>query len=107
MGEGPTLAERIDLGVEFLNENAPGWRDTIDVERLDLLDLDWCILGQWYRKTHDHQEPTSGYLEAMHTLIGGYDSDWSHDHGFTELGSATWSELQEAWKWELTGELVT
>lgn len=41
-------AERVVLGVEFLNEHVPGWtaEDKLHLGELDLADMDHCVLGQ-------------------------------------------------------------
>lgn len=43
-----SIRDRIDRGVEMLDDNRPDWRDRIDPTRLDMLDGFRCILGQVY-----------------------------------------------------------
>lgn len=40
------LVQKVEAGIEYLNENHPGWRDKIDVERLDIYSCEDCIVGQ-------------------------------------------------------------
>ncbi|HEY6019690.1 MAG TPA: hypothetical protein VIY48_07260 [Candidatus Paceibacterota bacterium] len=40
------LRERVAKGVELLDAHDPGWRHEVDVEKLDILDEEYCILGQ-------------------------------------------------------------
>ena len=39
-------ATRVARGVQWLDDNHDGWRERIDWDRLDLDDLNDCILGQ-------------------------------------------------------------
>lgn len=38
--------QQINAGVEFLNEKFPGWHNEINLDRLDMMDCDRCVLGQ-------------------------------------------------------------
>ena len=40
------IEERVAVGVEWLNENYPNWREQIDPARLQMSDPCHCILGQ-------------------------------------------------------------
>lgn len=39
---------RVEAGVEWLNENRPGWYNEIDLDRLDIYSEKRCIIGQLY-----------------------------------------------------------
>ena len=39
-------AARVALGVEWLDEVHPGWRDKVDTDRLKMYNTHQCILGQ-------------------------------------------------------------
>lgn len=41
-----TMAERVNRGIEWLDEVAPEWRDRIDLHTLDLADYHWCVIAQ-------------------------------------------------------------
>lgn len=41
-----TMAERVNRGIEWLDEVAPEWRDRIDLRTLDLADYHWCVIAQ-------------------------------------------------------------
>ncbi len=38
----------IELGIKLLDESVPDWRVKIDVTKLDMIDKNWCVLGQVY-----------------------------------------------------------
>lgn len=40
--------DRVKRGVEFLNENYPGWEDDIDLDKLSMRSCKHCILGQLF-----------------------------------------------------------
>lgn len=111
------LADRIKLGVMFLNDVKPGWAGQIDTDELDLSDPQSCVLGQLYRDEAEEvypDAPFSGYT------IGGFRlHDWLVKNGHyedDEIGAAqelagferlgiyestasddTYDSLQEAW----------
>ncbi len=41
-----TIEEKINRGVEFLNEVRPEWLNEIDLDELDIFEPDRCMLGQ-------------------------------------------------------------
>lgn len=43
-----TVAERVDKGIRLLDENAPGWRKSINLDALHLGSLENCVLAQVY-----------------------------------------------------------
>lgn len=45
-----TIQERVQKGIEFLNEARPGWIDEIDLDRLYLGSPCNCILGQLFER---------------------------------------------------------
>lgn len=53
----PTVEERVASGAYMLDVHAPGWRDKIDLDRLNVRSCDDCILGQVFG------EYTTGLIE--------------------------------------------
>lgn len=43
-----TIASRVTAGIAFLDEKVPGWREKIDMNRLELNNSNNCILGQLF-----------------------------------------------------------
>jgi hypothetical protein len=39
-------AERIQRGAALLDEKAPGWRQRVDLDRLEMSECTTCVLGQ-------------------------------------------------------------
>jgi hypothetical protein len=44
--EMATIAARVTAGAEFLDRVEPGWARRIDLDVLDLVDCDVCVIGQ-------------------------------------------------------------
>lgn len=79
---------RVEKGIEFLNEEVPDWHKAIELESLDLLDCEVCILGQLFKNYYDALEclfPDDDY-EAMPQELG-FTADL---HGDFELLTETW-----------------
>lgn len=43
-----SFKEAVDRGIKFLDYFHPGWKEKIDVDKLDMDDNECCILGQLY-----------------------------------------------------------
>lgn len=44
------IPQEIKAGMELLDIEAPGWREEIDLEKLNLGDCESCILGQLFER---------------------------------------------------------
>jgi len=94
-------AENVKRGADLLDEKRPGWREEIDLATLDLVDGDYCIMGQIFGS----YETGLSFLWGINTVVllsdGEAESeDLSVAHGFTidrPLRSHKWRVLQEAW----------
>lgn len=88
-----TIAERVEAGARWLDENRPGWVDRIDLDTLDLGDPCRCVLGQLW----DRYElaPLSARYEDGDQEYG----DWiAGDRGFHREGRIGYSDLTDAWR---------
>lgn len=56
-----TYSEAVARGVEWLDAQDADWREKIDVEKLDIANVNWCILGQVF----------GGYWSAIDYKLGG------------------------------------
>jgi hypothetical protein len=85
-------ADQIPEAATFLDEAAPGWADMINVERLDLWDCDFCILGQLATK---HPNLTSASWPG--------DTPWERGkNALSVTGSAfAWGGGYQAWVREI------
>ena len=72
-----TIAQRVQNGCRWLDENFPGWEERIDIHTLDLANGHQCICGQVFAE------------EAR-------DNKWSGHHGFDYAYS---NFFQEANSW--------
>ena len=85
------MSKRVERGIAFLDQHAePGWRERIDLSRLDLGDHRCCVLGQHY----------GNYGRATEMGNLGLSYRDSYRCGFT-LGpiiSHSWARLTDEWK---------
>ena len=51
-----TLADRIQLGVLYLDDTQPGWQDKIDILKLDINSYSSCVLGQVRGRNTDFED---------------------------------------------------
>lgn len=94
-----TIAERVQAGVEFLNEKMPGWEKKINLDTLDLADGRHCILGQIfaaYAKTG-----RSGYNYGCEYFGFFADTEYLYncrfDYGFSINNTGSFQELTAEW----------
>lgn len=91
----PATLERVDAGVEWLNENLPDWLQFIDV---DLLDLRWeesCVLGQYHLARYGE----ANFTKILHALFDD-DANRAVELGFLDL-NFDYRTLNAAWKLKL------
>lgn len=84
----PLMMERIDAGVEFLDENLPDWRELIDPSNVDMNDGARCVLGQYWLAKYPEQfgshEQDYAYLRARSALFGSFGgAEKASNYGFT------------------------
>lgn len=84
---GMTLEERITRGAELLDARVPGWRERVDVQRLDLSSDTECVLGH----------VLGSYARGLEAL--GLTPAQSWAHGFTtyERAPSVIAALTSAW----------
>ena len=92
-----SLQERVDRGIEWLDERCPSWRSRIDIHTLDIKTGCNCVLGQ---------------LNLVHQFIfveqkeyPDYGFDTTREEANLEFNSEEWnraySDLREAWIHEI------
>jgi hypothetical protein len=82
--------KQIENGIDFLNENYPGWLRKINTNKLDMNDPKFCILGQ---------------VGGFYSIQDFFDLSWDEcdDLGFSVLlaadnnGIDLYPTLQEEW----------
>lgn len=74
-----TLADRIQLGVLYLDDTQPGWQDKIDILKLDINSYSSCVLGQVRGRNTDFED----YREETWKL-----HDWLEVQGIEVDGNA-------------------
>lgn len=84
-------------GATYLDENYPGWRDSISAQNLDMASGSQCILGQFFG---DYDEGIEQIWKRDFYNEYDQDSDVARDHGFLENG-ACYMALDLAWQKEL------
>jgi hypothetical protein len=83
------VEERVKAGASYLDGVKPGWRDSINVDALDLSDGEKCILGQLY----------DDYGSALDQL--GLSTDQARRHGFESdhyVSNISSGMLTDAWE---------
>lgn len=58
------MREAVARGVALLDDRRPGWAFDMSVEKLDMADSEWCVLGQLYGSYHSGLERL-GLVESM------------------------------------------
>ena len=100
-----TIAQRVQNGIKLLDTAMPGWREKIDISRLDLMSPNFCVLGQVMGRER------CGYTLAVDKLSLSIQD--REDAGFlrpilneetVEQRMAGWEELTTAWKEALLAE---
>jgi hypothetical protein len=99
-----TIQERVNAGAEFMDEVFPGWANRINVDKLDIIDGDHCVLGQIYGGA---ETMYSKYTYVVNDLYA--QGHWPYNEGVMEtareLGFIGYGddgkELTECWKNEI------
>lgn len=85
----PTIEERVAAGAEWLDANAPGWVERIDLLRLRLLSECGCVLGQMFgnfsdaplgggdEEARDDRAHALGFLSAFNDTVEAEDADYA------------------------------
>lgn len=70
----------IQPAIDFLDERLPNWRDSINVDRLDMLNQFDCVLGQlfgdWQRGLSILGMNWGGPNEHMRHYFSAYQTEW-------------------------------
>lgn len=71
--------EQIERGVEWLNENYPGWVNKIDLKQLEMVNCFSCVLGQLYRDFFDAPTEVSGFnIDAKYGFNISTEEHWDN-----------------------------
>ena len=105
-----SVQERVARGARWLDGVRPGWRDALELRRLNLRHAHNCVLGQVfaYEAAAHPCAYTSGFSYAVMEIIPAATSDvadgfcWFTAHGFAD-GATAWSDFEEM----LARELAT
>ena len=83
-----TTQERIDKGIAWLDEVRPGWEKEINVERLDMSEMNNCILGQLFSN-----------IRMVEFFVGLNDFKFVDikKHGFDTLSGESYEVLRDGW----------
>lgn len=95
------LVEHVELGATWLDGAHPGWRELVDVDRLDLGDSCDCVLGQtlqaddpdeFYFAVAVHADASSweAYPGERWAIAHGFDSGWGITPGGNRALHAEW-----------------
>ena len=81
-----TVEEAVSFGVALLDEWAPGWAGSIDVDTLYMSDGERCVLGQLF----------GGYDYGCDRL--GLYEDMPARFGFNVDGQKPWQPVEDEWR---------
>jgi hypothetical protein len=97
-----TVQERASNGFAFLNDRGPeGWRERIDLDRLDIDHAYFCVLGQVFA---DNDEDVDGYEWALADFGFAGDAEELIFNGFYSLRDASDAPtLTAAWRDLISG----
>jgi len=73
---------RVLKGIRFLDSNKPGWRDSIEIEMLDLSDISECVLGQVFGSYEEGVYSfgiSSAQVDDFLEVQSSYGFDLTHD----------------------------
>lgn len=84
------VKKRVQRGIALLEKkHGPNWVDRVDLETLELMNCENCVLGQLYGRY-------SAGTSALHITFE------APDYGFTIRDDDGWGRLQAAWMDALT-----
>lgn len=98
------LSIRVTRGARLLDQQCPGWRKLIDIEKLSMRSVKRCIVGQLLLADLQHQLYTD-YVDACRSHLGLYTREEREKHGF-ELENSRFREyplLDKEWILEIGG----
>lgn len=97
---------RVQRGVEWLDENKPGWEYTINFEKFEMENACRCVLGFAFQEEamkageRTLNGEALGYWFVLGKYIDGgyYDgTEWAVKHGFHYDIGEPWETLQIEW----------
>lgn len=94
------LQERVERGVELLDERYPGWLDEVWVDGLDMNSCSDCVLGQLY---------DCSFINGLRTLEINPGYAWCYGFDLADeerQDDVLWSALETVWKYAIEGGLA-
>lgn len=90
--------KQIQNGVEFLNKNFPHWICSVDISQLNMIDTEFCILGQ---SCEDYYETTRKFnLSEDDECNLGFNLPTREDDNW-ELDDERYERLTHEWKMKI------
>jgi hypothetical protein len=85
-----SVQERVARGTRWLDRVQPGWRDALELGRLDLASGDDCVLGQVFaEEAKSRGHGLCGYSYALRDMLTPAERldcpEWASAHGFESL----------------------
>lgn len=103
LSEWTVLGERMNRGIEWLDDTVPDWADKIDLDNFVFFYPDKCVLGQVFAgeaqvyELSDSRESDFGSDSWNQTGYGMvcnlFGTQWAVDHGFGGANAAIFREL--------------
>jgi len=94
-----SVQERVARGVRWLDGTRPGWRDALELWRLDIESATHCVLGQVFAEGAWvlGSSPSAGTEYEPDELFLCAPADWFADHGFLCDSQADKEALEDEW----------
>lgn len=91
----------VQNGIDLLDSKLPAWFDLIDLDRLDMADINQCILGQigqFYPTNGDYMLDGLEYLgiRKLNYSLSNFGFDVSHE-AYSTYPEQAYGELRKHW----------
>lgn len=97
-----TTLERVQAGIDFLDERHPEWRGEIDRNILDLSSQTDCVLGQLYGHYMDALPALGMYGDRVRQTALGFEvTEEQIEEQFEERSTHHYDNLTAAWEYLL------
>lgn len=90
----------VKRGSYWLDENYPGWENSLNLKDLRMNSCNTCVIGQAVGGYYDTVAIASGsdkYSDDSH--------EWAVDHGFDSYNPRCYGELEQGWTEVVTDRL--
>lgn len=103
------FTDRAKRGASFLDEEKPGWFESIDLNKLNMGDGSDCVIGQLFKDADRDYDDSSYFIGVEELHIGETGRLNEYTLGFmlkvTVGSSRNWELLTDAWKIQISNRI--